>query len=206
VLDLDAALASGPSDVWEPGTLNAAIEIYFRLPELSNLDGIKPMFKKQMQEKLRARLALVEAPRGGWSRIMRIAGLLALTVMLSSQPAVAVKRHASIPEPLRGSWAPSADACKNEDKSVVVLSAKAYTGSERSCSVLWVSETASVRGPTYSARLRCTNQLSQKRSESNLIIRPDNETNQISIGGDFSNLKTYQRCSPSEPATKQLWF
>jgi hypothetical protein len=110
---------------------------------------------------------------------MRIAGLLAVTVVLSSQPAVAVKRHASIPEPLRGSWAPSADACKNEDKSVVVLSAKAYTGSERSCSVLWVSETASVRGPTYSARLRCTNQLSQKRSESNLIIRPDNDSTMI---------------------------
>jgi hypothetical protein len=32
----------------------------------------------------------------GWSRIMRITGLLAVFVVLSSQPAVAVKRHASI--------------------------------------------------------------------------------------------------------------
>ena len=65
---------------------------------------------------------------------MRITGLLAVIVVLSSQPAVAVKRHASIPEPLRGSWALSADACKNEDKSVFVLSANAFTGSEGSCS------------------------------------------------------------------------
>src|SRR6266436_3682118 len=95
---------------------------------------------------------------------MRITGLLAVIVVLSSQPAVAVKRHASIPEPLRGSWALSADACNNQDKSAFVLSANSFTGSEGSCSVLWVSETASVRGPNYSARLRCTNQRSQKRA------------------------------------------
>jgi hypothetical protein len=40
---------------------------------------------------------------------MRIAGLLAVILVLSSHPAVAVKRHASIPEPLRVSWAPSAE-------------------------------------------------------------------------------------------------
>jgi len=137
------------------------------------------------------------------SRIMRITGLLAVIVVLSSQPAVAVKRHTSIPEPLRGSWALSADGCKNEDKSAFVLAAKVFTGSEGSCSVLWVSETASLRGPTYSARLRCTNQRSHKRSESNVIIRPDDGTNQISMGANFSSLETYQRCSPSEPATRQ---
>jgi hypothetical protein len=102
---------------------------------------------------------------------MRITGLLAVIVVLSSQPAVAVKRHASIPEPLQGSWALNADAYKNEDKSAFVPSARAFTGSEGSCSVLWVSETASVRGPTYSARLQCTNQRSQKRSESKRVRR-----------------------------------
>jgi hypothetical protein len=165
------------------------------------------MFQKQMQEKLRD----VSLDQGraydlntkGWSRIMRITGLLAVIVVLSSQPAVAVKRHASIPEPLQGSWALSADACNNQDKSAFVLSANAFTGSEGSCSVLWVSETASVRGPNYSARLRCTNQRSQKRPESNVIIRPNAGTNQISMGADFSSLETYQRCSPSEPATRR---
>jgi hypothetical protein len=67
-----------------------------------------------------------------WRQITRIAGLLAVIVVLSSDKAVAVKRHASIPEPLRVSWALSAEACKNEDKSVVVLSAKVYTRSEES--------------------------------------------------------------------------
>lgn len=132
---------------------------------------------------------------------MRIAGLLAVIVVLSSQSAVAVIRHASIPEPLRGSWALSADACNNQEKSAFVLSANAFTGSEGSCSVLWVSETASVRGPNYSVRLRCMNQRSQKLS--NVIIRPDNGTNRISMGADFTSLETYQRCSPSEPATRR---
>src|SRR5262249_271940 len=129
---------------------------------------------------------------------MRIAGLLAAIVALSSQPAVAVKRHASIPEPLRGSWAPSAEACKNEDKSAVVLSAKAYTGSEGSCSVLWVSETASLRGPTYSVRLRCANPRAQKRSQANLISRYERASKQPCVGGDFSNVKSCRRWGTRE--------
>ena len=50
---------------------------------------------------------------------MRIADLpdvIVVIVALSSTAAVAdVKRLASMPEPLWGSWAPSADACKNAD-------------------------------------------------------------------------------------------
>ena len=134
---------------------------------------------------------------------MRIADLpdvIVVIVALSSTAAVAdVKRLASMPEPLWGSWAPSADACKNADKSVVV-SAKTYASSEGNCTVLWVSETAGARGPIYSARLRCSNQRAQEGSESNLVIRPD-ETNQISIGADFSSLTAYQRCPARAPAT-----
>jgi len=134
---------------------------------------------------------------------MRVASLLAVIVALSSQAAVAdVKRHASIPEPLRGSWAPSADDCKNADKSIVVLSAKAYTSSEGSCTVVWVSETASARGPIYSARLRCANQQAKQGPDSNLIIRPG-DADQISIGPNFSGLKSYQRCPASEPAMRR---
>jgi hypothetical protein len=135
---------------------------------------------------------------------MRATAILAMTMAtFVSHAAVAdVKRHASIPEPLRGSWAPSADACKNADKSVIALSAKSYAGAEGNCAVLWVSETAGAHGPIYSARLRCANQQSQKRSESNLIIRPD-ETNQISIGADFNSLKTYQQCPAAEPGARR---
>jgi hypothetical protein len=50
--------------------------------------------------------------------------------------------------------------------------------------------------------LRCANQRAQKRSESNLIIRFDDATNQISIGAHFGNLKTYQRCATKRRPTQ----
>ena len=130
---------------------------------------------------------------------MRIIGALIVVNMLASQAAVAdVKRHASIPEPLRGSWAPNSDNCKSDDKSIIVLAAKAYTSAETTCAVDWVAETAGPRGPTYSAHLQCPGQPpGQRASVTNLIIRP-NTAMQISISSDFSNLRTYQNCPAKE--------
>ena len=125
---------------------------------------------------------------------MRMLGALIIVIPLASQPAVAdIKRHASIPEPLHGSWAPSSDGCGSDDKSVIVLAAKAYTSAEAKCAVDWVSETAAPRGPIYSARLRCTGQPARPPSMINLIIRPD-DAKQIAVGLDFGNLKIYQKC------------
>ena len=87
---------------------------------------------------------------------MRAIAILATAAAFVSHVAVAdVKRHESIPEQLRGSWAPSADACKNADKSVIVVAAKTYGRAEANCAVAWVSETAATRGPVYSAHLQC---------------------------------------------------
>jgi hypothetical protein len=126
---------------------------------------------------------------------MRIAIPLVVSIAISSPAAIAdVKRHASIPEALQGSWATSADACRSADKSAVALAAKTYAGPAGNCTVMWVSETASPGGAIYSARLRCPNQRTQQEwSESDLVIRPD-DTDQISVGPDFSSLKIYQRC------------
>ncbi|MBR0798108.1 hypothetical protein JQ615_22200 [Bradyrhizobium jicamae] len=126
---------------------------------------------------------------------MRIAVLLVVSVAISSQAAIAdIKRHASVPAALQGSWATSADACKGADKSGVTLAAKTYVGSAGNCNVVWVSETAGPGGAIYSARLRCPNERTQQEwSESNLVIRPD-DTDKISVGPDFSSLKAYQRC------------
>jgi len=127
---------------------------------------------------------------------MRIAIALVVLITISSQAAIAdIKRHASVPEALQGSWATSADACKSADKSGVALAAKTYAGPAGNCTVMWVSETPGPQGPIYSARLRCPNERTQQQawSESNLVIRSD-DTNKISAGSDFSNLKTYQRC------------
>ncbi len=126
---------------------------------------------------------------------MRIIISLVILIAVSSQAAIAdIKRYASVPEALQGSWATSADACKNAGKSAVALAAKTYAGPAGNCAVMWVSETAGPHGALYSARLRCPNDdTQQKWSESNLVIRPD-DTNQMSVGPDFSNLTTYHRC------------
>jgi hypothetical protein len=122
---------------------------------------------------------------------MRVSTILAIAAaMLVSRAAVAdVKRHKSIPESLWGSWAQSSDACKSSDKSVV-LSAKTYITPEANCTVAWVSKTAGARGSVYSAHLLCSK---PKDTQSDVVFLRQN-TDRISIGSSFSNLKDYQRC------------
>jgi len=125
---------------------------------------------------------------------MRVASALVALSILSSSAAIAdIKRHQSVPEALQGSWALAADDCGAADKPVVVLSAKAYAGADAKCSVDWVSETPSPRGPVYSARLRCPGQAAKAPTASNLIIRPEG-ADKVSIGASFADLKVYQKC------------
>ena len=129
---------------------------------------------------------------------MRVArALVALSILFSSAAVADIKRHQSMPEALRGSWALAADNCGAADKPVVVLSAKAYAGADTKCSIDWVSETPSPHGPVYSARLRCPGQAAKAPTASNLIIRPDS-ANKISIGASFGDLKAYQKCPAKE--------
>jgi hypothetical protein len=144
---------------------------------------------------LQKKLSGSVTPPSARGSVMRTAVTLVVSLAISSPAAIAhVKRLASIPEALQGSWAPSADACKNAAKSAVALAATTYAGPAGNCTVMWVSETAGPQGSIYSARLRCPNERTQQEpSESDLVIRPD-DTNRISVGSDFSSLKTYQRC------------
>jgi hypothetical protein len=124
-----------------------------------------------------------------------IVPLVCLTMLASQAIAAHVKRLGSIPESLQGSWAPTAESCASDEKSVIALSGKEYAGAQGKCAIAWVSETASPRGPVYAAQLRCPDAPpSQKTSASNLIIRPE-EANRISIGSSFDNLKVYQKCA-----------
>jgi hypothetical protein len=83
-----------------------------------------------------------------------------------------------------------------------VLSAKVYQGPLGKCDVAAVSEIASPKGPTYSARLRCADPAqARKKTPANFIIRPG-EANRISAGPGFDSLSAYQRCSGA-PAAKQ---
>jgi hypothetical protein len=127
---------------------------------------------------------------------MRVAGILVVAVAFTPCAALGdIKRHASIPEAVQGTWAVGAGGCEPDDKSLIVLTAKTYASGDAKCTVDWVSETAGSRGPIYSARLRCGNPPAQKAS--NLIIRPDG-ADQISAGADFSHLAAYQRCAAKQ--------
>jgi hypothetical protein len=73
-----------------------------------------------------------------------------------------------------GTWAPTTATCKNEEKSVIVLSAHTYASSATSCTVNYVRTTPGPKGPTCSARLQCSNPTGQtdNKTTANLIIRP----------------------------------
>jgi hypothetical protein len=128
-----------------------------------------------------------------------IASLTLIAVLLAYAAAVAdIVRHASVPDALRGTWAPSAEDCdrrdKDKDKSVITLAAKSYDGADGSCAVAWVSETPSPQGPRYSARLQCKATTGQEgASATNVLILPKDQ-NQVSMGPGFDSLKVYRRC------------
>jgi hypothetical protein len=114
-----------------------------------------------------------------------------------------VVRHNSVPETYQGTWAPDSAAC-NDEKAIIVLSAKAYAGPAGSCVVDYVSETAEPAGSTFSARMQCSRLQGQVQAKiiANLIMRPDG-ADRISVGPTFESLKAYQRCSGSAPAGKR---
>ena len=135
---------------------------------------------------------------------MRTAFALMAAVAIAPQVASAhVVRHSSIPEIYWGTWAPGRDACNVDDKAAFVLSAKAYVGPAGNCSVDYVSETATPKGSTYSARLLCPGTGAQKkRTVSNIIFRSDADGG-MSAGSSFAGLKAHRRCSTSDPAAKK---
>ena len=120
---------------------------------------------------------------------------IAMTIFMSSAALASDVRHSRFPESVVGMWAPGPEACKDDTKSTVTLSATAYAGSDTSCTVDWVNETASANGPVYSAHAQCSKPSAPaQKTTSNLMVRPK-DNNQISIGPDFDNLKVYRRCA-----------
>jgi hypothetical protein len=124
------------------------------------------------------------------------AGIFAFCAAVAPQVAAPYGvRLSAIPEAYWGTWVPTAEICQDADKSAIVLSAKAYVASTVSCTVDYVAETPSPKGPIYSARLQCSEAEGQAPKKAiNLIIRPK-DTNQISVAPAFNRLKLYQRCS-----------
>ena len=127
--------------------------------------------------------------------------VFATLAVLAPQAASAhVVRHNSVPEVYWGTWAPG--ECGAGNKSVIVLSAKGYVGPSGSCSLDYVSETASPEGALFSARLLCPAPGAQaKKTVVNLMFRSD-AANQASFGPTFAGLRAYRRCPAAAPATK----
>src|SRR5262249_5017256 len=84
--------------------------------------------------------AKVQAQCGGRETMRKAAFLVVFIAASVPQAASAhVVRHGSIPETYQGTWAPDPAAC-NDQKAIIVLTAKAYTGPSGSCVVDYVSE------------------------------------------------------------------
>ena len=126
---------------------------------------------------------------------MRAAILLAIISAFVSHPAVSyVVRHGGVPAPLQGTWAATDEDCKNADKSIII-SGKTYVNPDKSCGVLWVSETAAARGSIYSAHMQCSSSAAgSKKSIENLVMSAK-DANHLSIGPDFNKLRGVQRCT-----------
>src|SRR5262249_10295349 len=112
-----------------------------------------------------------------------------------------VVRHGSFPEAYWGTWVGTSKTAT--DSRVIVLSAKSYLSSEASCSVDWVSQTASARGSVYSAHVRCTDRVSKENGNTAgiIIVRP-NSVDRIEVGSEYATLKPYRRCSSPCPAIR----
>jgi hypothetical protein len=139
--------------------------------------------------------------RGGHAteQHMRGALLLALIAALSCRVADAREiRRDAIPEAFQGTWATSTGACKDGDKSPIVLSATSYAGPAGSCVIDYVMEVPGRGGAIYSARMHCSGSQPEAKTIANLIIRPGND-GQISLGPTFESLVAHRRCPAAEP-------
>jgi hypothetical protein len=126
---------------------------------------------------------------------MRSAVLLAIIAAFVSHPAVSyVVRHSAIPAPLQGTWAATDEDCKHADKSVII-SDKTYIDPDKSCGVLWVTETAAARGSNYSAHLQCSGPAAESQKFIDNIVILAKDANHLSMGPDFSKLKVVQKCT-----------
>jgi len=118
------------------------------------------------------------------------------SALLSSASLADTVRHLTVPEQLWGTWAPSADLCR-DGKSTLVVSAKEYMTSQASCTIQWVTQTSGAKGPIYSAHMRCSSPSApQETTEVNQIIL-SSDRGELSAGSDFKDLKSYRLCQPN---------
>jgi hypothetical protein len=212
------AIATG--DVRYAALLTAILQSLRKNPKCGALVDWSAAITRALRQGSRARAPSRKRGHGYKSRLTRCclcredtcAGLLGETVrraclvaligmILTDVAAADIVRHGSIPKAYIGAWAPSA-SCEPRS-GAVVLSAKRYVGAAMKCTVLGVYETPGEHGPIYSARMQCLGPATgARRSTRDLIIVPEG-AGQLSLGSDFNNLKSYQRCQSRKPTATQ---
>jgi hypothetical protein len=126
---------------------------------------------------------------------MRAAVLLAIIAAVASHPALSyIVMHKTVPAPLQGTWATTDEDCEHADKSVVI-SDKTYIDPDKSCGVFWVSETATARGPAYSAHMQCSSSAAGSQKSIDNVLMWAKDATHLSMGPDFSKLKVVQKCA-----------
>jgi hypothetical protein len=126
---------------------------------------------------------------------MRAAVLLAIIAAFVSHPAASyVVRHGAIPAPLQGTWAATDEDCKNAGRSITI-SDKTYVDPDKSCGVLWVSETAAARGSVYSAHMQCSGSAAESKKSIDNVLLLAKDANHLSMGPEFGKLKVVQKCA-----------
>src|SRR5262249_53507124 len=121
------------------------------------------------------------------------------SVFVSSAALADSVRHLTVAERFWGTWAPSADLCR-DSKATFVVSAKGYETSQASCTIQWVTETAGADGPIYSAHMRCSSRAeppepTETREENGVFV--SNGGGELSAGPEFKDLKRYHLCPPN---------
>ena len=128
-------------------------------------------------------------PIGSW-RMYKAALPTLLAILTSNAASADVVRRNSVPDSYWGTWVTTGSIL-----TTTTLSAKTYADTQESCAVIWVSETAGVNGPIYSAHLQCSHRPEQtgERFPLNLIIWPKS-ADEIAVGPSFMSLKIFRRC------------
>jgi hypothetical protein len=121
------------------------------------------------------------------------------TALLGSAALASDVRILSFPDSVRGSWAPSADACKGTAPGKVDINEKTHSNADTSCEIAWITVTASRDGPVYSARSMCKQTKTGKKLEPSYFLvtpRPDNKVLvRMPFAPPDKQLVTYQKCS-----------
>jgi hypothetical protein len=120
--------------------------------------------------------------------------ILAIAALLPQRAGADEVRHTTFPPALIGMWAPSAELCAAQDKSLVAITADGYSTADGKCSVRWIVVTAGSLGPNYAVHAACEGDAQPAKPDFvNMILRPE-AGDRVSIGKSFTDLKPYQRC------------